>query len=165
MLWQTEEISQTSLVDTKELIFVCTGRIACTIASMALQKISWRAERILNRRIRRWQATEVLAAYARLDVPTSSLRAAQGRLQGLSLGNHSFLWQVVSMTVSLFSTGLRLGAQTVALTNALSGHSEEQLLTWTTMGAESLVLFPYFFSFRSNTGELAQVPGLTFDSN
>ena len=152
-------------MDTQQLFRVCAGRIACTIATMALQNISGRVNRTLNRRIRRWQASQVFAASARLDLPTFRLRSAQSRLTRLSTRRQSFLWQAINKTLLIFSGGLRLGAQTFALTKALSGHREEQLLTWTTMGAESLVLFPYFFNFRRNTGELAQVPRLTFDSN
>ena len=152
-LGQTEEINETSSVDTQQLFRVCAGRIACTVARMALQKISRRVERTLNRRIRRWHASQVFAASARLDLPTFRLRSAQSRLTRLSTRRQSFLWQAINKTLLIFSGGLRLGAQTFALTKALSGHREEQLLTWTTMAAESLILLPHISSFAPDSGE------------
>ncbi|KAM5536356.1 hypothetical protein V8D89_009954 [Ganoderma adspersum] len=110
-----DDINQTSTVDTHRLFLACAGRIACTIATTVLQQIRRTANRKLDRRIQR-----------------------------LSTGGHSMVWQALQMTIELFSNGVRLVTQTIALVDVLRGHSEERLLTWMTLAAESLTLLPHF---------------------
>ena len=73
------------------------------------------------------------------------------------------VWQALQMTIELFSNGVRLVTQTIALIDVLRGHSEERLLTWMTLAAESLTLLPHFGD-RVDTGEPSDAHDLRVSS-
>ncbi|PIL30024.1 ATP-binding cassette transporter [Ganoderma sinense ZZ0214-1] len=137
-----DDINQTSTVDTQRLFQACAGKIACTIASSVLEQIRRKANVKLDRRIQQWHARRSFEARARLDLPTFSLQSTQTALAGLSSGGHSMIWQGLQMTIGMFTTGVRLVTQTIALIDVLRGHDQERLLTWITLAAESLALLP-----------------------
>lgn len=151
-----DDINQTSTVDTQRLFLACAGRIACTIATTVLQHIRRKANVKLDRRIQRWHARRAFEARARLDLPTFTLQTTQSALSGLSGGSHSMVWQALQMAIEMFSNGVRLVTQTMALFDVLQGHGEERSLTWMTLAVESLTLIPRLRT-GINFGEFSDV--------
>ena len=150
-----DDINQTSTVDTRRLLQACAGRIACTIASTVLQHIRRKANARLDRRIQRWHSQRSFEARARLDLPTFGLRTTQAAVAGLSNSGRSMVWQALRIAIEMFSNGVRLVTQALALIDVLQGHGDERLLTWMTLAAESLTLFQPNLGTRVNLGELS----------
>lgn len=65
------------------------------------------------------------------------------------------VWQALRIAIEMFSNGVRLVTQALALIDVLQGHGDERLLTWMTLAAESLTLFQPNLGTRVNLGELS----------
>ena len=129
----------TRTVDTELLLWICAGRIACTIASMVLGHVRERAQKKLNARIRRWFAVRTFEATARLDVPTFNLTSVQNQL-GTAGGNshYSVVWQTMQMGMEIVSTATNLGAQVFALMSMLRGGGDGRGMAFATLVAETV---------------------------
>ncbi|RPD54069.1 HlyB/MsbA family ABC transporter [Lentinus tigrinus ALCF2SS1-6] len=146
LLDMMEVALETGTVDSQRLLYVCAGRIGCTIVSMVLRNVRRSAQRRLNRRIGRWFATQSFRVWARLDVPTFSSTQVQNQLisGGVSAG-HTTIWQMLQSLTEIASRCAQLGAQTFVLLNALKGHQGGAFLTLVTLASEIL---PYVSQFR-----------------
>ncbi len=118
------------------LLFVCAGRIACTIATMLLEDVKYRAETKINCRIRKWFAQRSFRAYARLDVPTFSdgtlSRTSSRPLRRISLAERRYGIESLRMVTDFVSRCTALGAQTFVTFNALKEQRDGPLLARTT---------------------------------
>ncbi|RPD78581.1 HlyB/MsbA family ABC transporter [Lentinus tigrinus ALCF2SS1-7] len=147
LLDMMEVALETGTVDSQRLLYVCAGRIGCTIVSMVLRNVRRSAQRRLNRRIGPWFATQSFRAWARLDVPTFSSTQVQNQLisGGVSAG-HTTIWQMLQSLTEIASRCAQLGAQTFVLLNALKGHQGGAFLTLVTLASEIL---PYVSQFKA----------------
>ncbi|RPD64048.1 HlyB/MsbA family ABC transporter [Lentinus tigrinus ALCF2SS1-6] len=148
LLAMMEAALETGIVDSRRLLYVCAGRIGCTILSMVLRNVRTGAQRRLNRRIGRWFATQSFRAWARLDLPTFSSTQIQEQLivSGSVSYGHATIWQMLQSLTEIASRCAQLGAQTFVLLNALKGHQGGAFLTLVTLASEIL---PFMLQFRA----------------
>ncbi|KAI0757787.1 HlyB/MsbA family ABC transporter [Daedaleopsis nitida] len=121
---------ETRTVDTRYLLSICAGRIACTVATIALSKVRLRAEKKLSSRIRRWFALRSFRAYARLDVPTFGSTPVQQQLAASAdeFSGNTVVWDSVRMVADIVSSCAELGANCYMLLRALSGQKDGRAL-------------------------------------
>ena len=143
-----EHAVETGNVDPKQLILACAGRIACTFAATAIQKIIAEAQKKINTRIQRSNAVHAFAFQAQLDVPTSERPDIMQISHALSFSEFTgvtALWGAVHEVFSIFSSGVRLSGQCVVLLSLLRGQRRAMLVAM-------LPLVPQLFSVVNKLG-------------
>ena len=126
-----EHAVETGNVDPKQLILACAGRISCTFAATAIQKIIADAQKKINTRIQRSNAVHAFAFQAQLDVPTSERPEIMQIGRALSFSEFTgvtALWGAVHEVLSIFSSGIQLSGQCVVLLSLLKGQRRAMLV-------------------------------------
>ena len=153
---QMEVAIETRTIDTRHLLLICAGRLACTLAQLVLNNTTTTAENTLNARIRRWFAQHQFDAYARLDLPTYGRTDVQSKLAQSSddYFGRTVVWQTLKMSMEIVSAVAQLGAEAYVLVNALKGQRDGLLLAGVTMLSETVPLLSRFDVFSVETGGL-----------
>ncbi|OJT07927.1 Lipid A export ATP-binding/permease protein MsbA [Trametes pubescens] len=130
----------TRTVDKDHLIRICTGRIACTIATHLIKFIQSRLRSILVWRIRQWSDAHIFRARARLDVPTYQLSSVQRQLDDITPTFYMapVVWRTIEMLSGCVRAATQATAQVVVLVQTLGGQKDGYLLAGLTMSSQTM---------------------------
>ena len=147
---------ETGDVDPQYIILACAGRIACTLAHTALDRIQTRASDKVNARLIRMQAIQTFCMRAKLDLPTSERwdisQELSSRATSESLGASS-VWTGIQTVFNTASTITHLCAQSYVLYDVLRGQTYGTAMTVLPLILEVVSILRTFLQAPFNMGE------------
>ncbi|KAH9855737.1 P-loop containing nucleoside triphosphate hydrolase protein [Lenzites betulinus] len=130
----------TRTVDKDHLIFICAGRIACSILTHLANASSSRVRSSLIWRVRQWSDDLIFRARARLDLPTSETSSVQRQLDDITPSRFMspVVWDTIDMLSGFFSAATQAVTQVAVLAHTLRGQRDGYLLAGLTLSAHTI---------------------------
>ena len=131
----------TRTVDKDQLLRICVGRIACSLATRVLWALDSRhITRPLQIRIRRLYDVRLFRARARLDLPTYEATSVQRQLDAASseIAGRSVAFETLAMGLTLLRASVQLFAQVFVLVRVLHAQRDGILLAGLTLSSQSI---------------------------